>query len=84
MLGASGRLEFTVLGDVVNVAARIQQATKRFAVPLLASDTTVARAGESSEWREVSREAPRGRSGEILILAPCDQGFAGQPPRPLA
>ena len=84
VLGASGRLEFTVLGDVVNVAARIEQATKRFAVPLLASDATIAQADAISEWREVSREAPRGRSGEILILAPCDQGFAGQPPRPLA
>jgi adenylate cyclase len=84
VLGASGRLEFTVLGDVVNVAARIEQATKRFAVPLLASDATVARAGERSEWREVSREAPRGRSGEILLLTPSDQVFAGQPPRPLA
>ena len=81
VLGASGRLEFTVLGDVVNVAARIEQATKRFAVPLLASDATVARAGESREWREVSREAPRGRSGEILLLTPSNQVFAGQPPR---
>jgi adenylate cyclase len=81
VLGASGRLEFTVLGDVVNVAARIEQATKRFAVPLLASDATVARAGESHEWREVSREAPRGRSGEILLLTPSDQVFASSPPR---
>ena len=64
VLGASERLEFTVLGDVVNVAARIEQATKRFAVPLLASDATIARADAISEWHEVSREAPRGRSGE--------------------
>ncbi len=65
-----------MLGDVVNVAARIEQATKRFGVPLLASDATIARAGAISEWREVSREAPRGRSGEILILAPSDQAEA--------
>jgi adenylate cyclase len=83
-IGLHTRLEFTVLGDVVNVAARIEQATKRFAVPLLASDATIARAGESSEWREVSREAPRGRSGEILLLTPSDQNFVGQPPRSLA
>ena len=74
VLGAHERLEFTVLGDVVNVAARIEQATKRFGAPLVASEATVIRAGDPREWQEVGREAPRGRSGAVVMLVPSDQG----------
>jgi len=72
VLGAYERLEFTVLGDVVNVAARIEQATKRFAAPLVASEATVARARDTGEWQEVGRGPPRGRSGSVVMLIPLD------------
>ena len=65
VLGAHERLEFTVLGDVVNVAARIEQATKRFGAPLVASEATVIRAGDPRQWQEVGREAPRGGQGRL-------------------
>jgi adenylate cyclase len=72
VLGAQERLEFTVLGDVVNVAARIEQMTKRFGTSLVATEATVVRAGEAGGWQEVGREAPRGRSGSVRMLAPSD------------
>jgi len=72
VLGAHERLEFTVLGDVVNVAARIEQMTKRFGTSLVAAEATVARAGEAGGWQEVGREAPRGRSGTVRMLIPSD------------
>jgi adenylate cyclase len=72
VLGAQERLEFTVLGDVVNVAARIEQMTKRFGTSLAATETTVVRAGEAEEWQEAGREAPRGRSGTVRMLVPSD------------
>ena len=72
VLGAHERLEFTVLGDVVNVAARIEQATKRRRA-LVASEATVIRAGDPRQWQEVGREAPRGRSGAVVMLVPSDQ-----------
>jgi len=78
VLGAQERLEFTVLGDVVNVAARVEQMTKRFGTALVATDATVVRAGKAEEWREVGREAPRGRSGSVRVLIPCDQALPSQ------
>ena len=70
VLGDASRLEFTVLGDTVNVAARLEEATKTHATPLLASNIVVEGAGEGSSWHEVAHGGPRGREGAVSIMAP--------------
>lgn len=51
IVGDAGRLEFTVLGDMVNVAARLETATKGRDVTILVSDALFWSAGaDHADW----------------------------------
>jgi len=70
IIGEEARYEFTVLGDTVNVAARLEQATKSAGVPILASEAVrAAAASVGVSWREVSREPLRGRREAMPYFA---------------
>lgn len=67
-VGDSSRLEFTVLGDTVNVAARLEQITRETDGGLVASQAIVAAAGEQDHWLALPTQAVRGREQPIDIL----------------
>lgn len=59
---------YTVMGDTVNVAARLEAANKELGVRILVSEDTWHDAREGFEFRELDRLALRGRSREERVF----------------
>ncbi len=67
-VGDDNRLEFAVLGDTVNVAARVEQATKSLGLPLLVTAEAIAAAGEDpAGWLALPDQTLRGREAPVTL-----------------
>ncbi|MEM7769280.1 MAG: adenylate/guanylate cyclase domain-containing protein [Cyanobacteria bacterium P01_A01_bin.37] len=74
-LGTSNHLEFTVVGDTVNVAARIEELTKHLGHPVLISAATQQQLN-GSKLKSLGNQVIRGRSErlEIFTVNPQSSG----------
>jgi PAS domain S-box-containing protein len=61
-IGAEQNRNFTVIGNAVNVAARLQEAAKRYGQRVLVADDTRTAAGDAFVFRLVDQVRLRGRS----------------------
>jgi adenylate cyclase len=59
--GAPTRLNYTALGDGVNLAARLEPLCKQYGVTVLASEAVVSEAGSSFAFRRIDRVAVKGK-----------------------
>jgi adenylate cyclase len=66
-MGTPARFDYTVLGDQVNLGARLEALTKEYGVDILVGEATAKAAGEGYVFREVDLVRVKGRAGAAPV-----------------
>ena len=66
-VGGTGRVGYTVHGDAVNLAARIEQQNKQFGTDILIAEATVSKTRKDMNFRPVETITVRGRRNPVTL-----------------
>ncbi|HEY2875586.1 MAG TPA: adenylate/guanylate cyclase domain-containing protein, partial [Reyranella sp.] len=66
---AGKRMNFTLLGDTVNLAARLEELNKQYGTRILVSQSTRAACGETFKFDSLGSVTVRGRSESVAIFS---------------
>ena len=69
-IGGGGRLNFSVIGDAVNVAARVEEATRRLNADVLITAETQSRLSQTIEVAACGPQELKGKDEPVELFAP--------------
>jgi adenylate cyclase len=71
-IGSPKRMDYTVIGDGVNLASRLESATKQYHAKLMISEFTKARLKGTYRMREVDKVIVKGKTQPVAVFEVVD------------